>query len=165
MIFTFPAVYRSITCTIGLGILLLFSACSAVHHTPEISTPVLDISGDAPDLRVFESLLQGERLKEPVIIKIPKGFSLPVHIAVNTPLAVMESNCSHLIFRQDLFLYLSNQKILASPDGKQWADFDDMDAIKDLFGGSQGEISISMGSGEQKGAQLDLKVIVHPKTE
>jgi hypothetical protein len=164
MIFTFSTVYRFITCSIGLTALILFSACSAVHHTPEISnTQVLDISGDAQDLQVFESLSKGEKLEEPVIVKVPKGFSLPVRIAVNTPLAIMESNCSHLAFQQDLFLYISNQGMQASPDGHQWADIGDMDAVKDLFGGDKGEIAISIGSGKQEGAQLELKVTVLPK--
>ncbi len=160
------AVYRSIVCSLGLTALLLFSACSAVHHTPDITNvPVFDISGNAPDLSVLESFSKGEKLEEPVIIKLPQGFSLPVRIAVNTPLAIMESNCSHLVFQQDLFLYISNQGMLASPDSEQWVDIADMDAMKDLFGGSKGEVAISMGTGEQDGAQLDLKVTVHPKVE
>ena len=166
MKFPFSAVYRSITCSLGLTAILLFSACSVIHNAPDISgTPVLDISGDAPDLRVFESLSKEEELKEPVIIKVPQGFSLPVRIAVNTPLAIMESNCSHLVFQQDLFLYISNEEMLASPDGEQWADIADIDAVMDLFGGNKGEIAISMGTGEQKGAQLDLKLTVHPGEE
>ena len=164
MISTLSAVYRSIACSLGLTALILFSACSAVNHTPDITNvPVFDISGDAPDLGVFESLSKGEKLEEPVIIKLPQGFSLPVRIAVNTPLATMESNCSHLEFQQDLFLYISNQGMLASPDGRQWADSGDMDAVKDLFGGDKGEIAISIGSGKQEGTQLELKVTVLPK--
>ena len=163
MIFTQPNFCRSITCGLGLIALLLFSACGAVNHTPDISsTPILDMSGDAPDMRVFESLSKGEELREPVIVKVPKGFALPVHIAVNTPLAVMESNCSKLVFQQDLFLYISKQGMLASPDTERWADIADIDAAKDLFGGDKGQIAISMGTGKDKGAQMDFKVIVYP---
>lgn len=156
---------RVIVCWLGCGAMLLFSGCGAVH-TPDITTtPVLDISGNEPDLSFFESLSKGEELEEPVIIKIAKGFSLPVHIAVNTPIATMESSCSNLVFSRDLYLYVSNQGMLVSPDTRQWVDITELEAVKELFGGDKGEIAVSIGAGKQKEAQLDLKVIVHPRLQ
>lgn len=45
------------------------------------------------------------------------------------------------------------------------ANVADMDAVKELFGGDKGEFAVSTGADKQQGAQLDLKLIVHPKAQ
>lgn len=155
---------QAIAWILGCAIMLLLSACSATRAPDLTAATVLNIA-NTEDLAALPSLEEGGRLEKPVIIKIPRGFSLPVHIVVDTPLAAMESHCSQMVFKEDLFLALSNEAMLASPDLKTWANAAEMEAVKELFGGGKGEISVSMGADKQQGAQLDLKIAVQAKAE
>ena len=155
---------HAITWSAAWTALLFLAACGATPTPNLTGTAILDIA-NPQDLAAFPSLTKGERLEKPVIIKIPRGFSLPVHIVVDTPLAAMESHCSQMVFKEDLFLALSNEAMLASPDLKTWANAAEMEAVKELFGGGKGEISVSMGADKQQGAQLDLKIAVQAKAE
>jgi hypothetical protein len=40
-----------------------------------------------------------------------------------------------------------------------------MGAVKELFGGDKGELARSTGAEKQQGAQLDQKLVVHPKVQ
>lgn len=144
---------------------LIFSGgCAKTPRRLDISAiPLYDIS-DAATAEKLAQFKKGTPADEPFVLKIPTGSMLPVHISVDTPLAKLDSEAGNLRFSQDLYLYFTTEKILASPDGRLWAPFTDMDAVKELFGGDKGMIKMEMSSTKEKGALLSLDIAVTPSS-
>jgi hypothetical protein len=71
--------------------------------------------------------------------------------------------CGDLIFTREIFLYLSDQEILVSPDRSRWTVFGDMAGIKELFGGGTSELQLGMSADKASGPLLEIGVTVHPQ--
>ncbi len=142
----------------ALLLLVFLISCASMPKQLDISTlPIYDISA-APDAQLIDKYLDEQKHKDPFIIKIPKGYALPVRLEIDTPLAKLDSDAGDLQFTQDLYIYLDNREVLASPDAKRWAPFSDMEMVKELFGGDQGSVSLGVGAKEIEGARLTVKV-------
>lgn len=147
------------------GSLLFFTGCATIRTLDTAAITSIDISAtDAhEELASIEKTLKGEAIDKPFIIKVPQGFNLPVHLTLDTPLLSMENRTGTLVFKQDLFLYVSNREILVSPDKLSWVEINNLDAVKELFGGEKGELSVGMSASKEQGPLLDIKAAVHPK--
>lgn len=143
----------------GVLLLLVFLiSCASMPKQLDISTlPIYDISA-APDTLLIDKYLDEKMSKDPFIIKIPNGYALPVRLDIDTPLAKLDSDAGNLQFTQDLYIYLNNTEVLASPDTKRWAPFSHMEMVKELFGGDQGSVSLGLGAQEKEGTRLTVTV-------
>lgn len=162
--------YRLIYMTLLLFVVtqLLFTGCSSIRRIDTQTITTIDISGEIPDLSALESALEqlsaGELLTEPVIAKVPQGFKLPVHLKIDTPLAHMENRDGVLVFDRALYLYVSNQEMLVSPEGDRWTDIANIETVKGLFGGDKGELTVGMAVSQEEGPLLNIALILHPET-
>ena len=64
---------------------------------------MVDISSGGEELARLETFFQGEKLVEPLIIKVPTGFALPVRFILMTPVAEMARDCGDLVFTIGIF--------------------------------------------------------------
>jgi hypothetical protein len=161
--------YRFAVASVTLVLLVLLSSgltgCTSVK-TPDLSaTRMVDISSGDEEIAKLETFFQGQRLVEPLIIKIPAGFALPVRITLDTPIARMAGDCGDLVFTRDIYLYMSEQMMLVSPDRSRWAPFADLEGIKDLFAAGRGEINLGMSADKSSGPLLEIGATIHPKQQ
>lgn len=147
----------------GLILILIFlTACARKPQQLDISSiPVYDISA-VPDAEIIERYLTEQGTKNPLIIKVPNGYVLPIHLDIDTPLAKLDSDAGNLVFTTDLYLYINERNILTSPDTARWAPFSDMEMVKKLFGADKGSLSLGMSATAKEGAQLSVKVMLTP---
>ena len=144
-------------------LLVLFSGCSGIQKIDTTQLQSIDLSRieETDDLSALKEMAEGKPLEKPLLFKVPKGFSLPVQFQVNTPLAHLDSSCGNLVFSQDLFLYLTQSAMFVSPDMENWASWGDFDAIKELFGWSEGRLAVGIGATRKDGALLGVKIGVN----
>ncbi len=145
-----------------LILLVCLAGCAGKPQQLDISTiPIYDISA-APDAELIGKYLSEQQHKDPLILKVPNGYALPIHLNIDTPLAKLDSDAGSLQFTKDLYLFLDDTNVLASPDMMLWAPFSDMEMVKELFGADQGAVSLGMSATEQEGALLSVKVLLTP---
>lgn len=140
--------------------MLGLSGCAFSPEVDMSSAQIIDITSGYDETSLLETLADRKQLREPLVMKVPAGFPLPVAIRIKTPIAEMNSHCSTLHFRKDVFVYLSNTKMLISPDSKNWAPLHDMEEVKELFGGGRGEVNVQMSSSREMGPLLEVRVTV-----
>lgn len=144
-----------------LGLLLAGCGASSPHLMSVEPAEIFDISSEQ-DAQKIANYLTGVTAADQLIMKVPRGYSLPIQLEIDTPLARLNSSAGNLEFSQDLYLCLSSEKNLASPDGMRWAPFNDMDLVKKLFGGDQGSLSLAMSNSAETGSLLTVKLAVTP---
>ena len=133
----------------------------SVDHLGIIDFSHIENIEEQDDIAALEKVFKGESVEEPLVFMVPEGFVLPVHFELNTPLAHMDSRCSELIFSRNIFLYVDAGSMLVSPDKEQWAAIGDLDSVKKLFGGGDGELSISMRVSKESGPLLEIVTTVY----
>ena len=101
---------------------------------------------------LFTSIQEGKE----VIMLIPAGESIPIHILIDLPFAALSSTENMVSFEKDVYLYFSIESLKVSPDGERWTDIDNMGAIKELFGFETGSISFGIKSTEEIGTYMEL---------
>ena len=145
-------------------VLFLFTGCSGIRkiETDQLHNIDLSAVNEQQDLSILMEIAEGKPIKEPLVMKLPKGYRLPVHMTVNTPLAKMDSKCGTLVFSQDLFLYLTQSSMLVSPDKTNWVNMSDFDGVKKLFGWSDGSLAVGIGASRENGSLLGVKIGVEP---
>ncbi len=142
---------------------LLFS-CSSRQLLDTSSIKTIDVAQLDKQGDSLEALTAPDELKEPLIIKIPAGFALPLEINIATPLATMASNDNKLIFSKDLYLFITSSKILASPDSTVWVPVNDIKELKSVFGLGEGEFSVKMSAAKEDGAVVKMHLQLHKNT-
>ena len=156
------------TLSILLFLLTFVTGCASIQTLETEGLKTVDFSKveELENIANLEQMIKGEVvIEEPFVVKIPKGFELPVHFELNTPLAVMNSQCSTMSFFRDLYGYFSEDQILLSPDKKQWAPISNIELIKKLFGAGDGELAIGLGAGKEKGPLLEVKLMIHQQAQ
>ena len=149
-----------VTVSLMMGVL---TGCGSPPTVDLASVRHIDITGDYDETALLDQLARGTIMKEPLVVKVPAGFPLPVAFKLKSPLAEMNSDCSTLHFRRDLYVYLSSNEILLSPDLKQWAHFNDMESVKELFGGGKGELAVQMSTSKENGARIEIDMTIYPQ--
>ncbi len=148
--------YRTI---IIAAALMLVAGCASSPQPLDIeSISVYDIS-TPPEAKLIEQHVNNTAA-EPLVIKIPKGYNLAIHLNIDTPLAKLDSDAGKLHFVRDLYVYLDKEMVLVSPDKRSWAPFSDMEMVKTLFGADKGSVSLGMSARKDDGAMLMLSVIM-----
>ncbi len=101
-----------------------------------------------------------ERIKNPgdgILLAIKKGETVTLRLDLKTPsIATLQPGVNTLRFERDVYLFLSRNGVLLSPDGQRWARVEDMKAIKELFGLSRGTLQIGLGVSKEDGAVLSI---------
>lgn len=156
--------YLSVKAIVFMFFTLFFiTGCASIQTINMDDIETVDVSQitTTDDINALTELSQGKMPETPVIFHLPAGFQLPVHFNLDTPIAQMDNQCGNLTFSQAVYLYLDSKEVLVSPDKAQWATIDNMDLIKQLFGGKQGELAIGLSSSKDEGPLLDIKVMLH----
>jgi hypothetical protein len=114
------------------------------------------MSGQAKLEEVIKSIQNGNTH----VFKITKGQQIPLKININLPIMNIEPVKNKIVFTRDTYLLISKSEMKISPDGRSWADIDDITSIKKLYGiNKQGQLSVGYGLKKDEGAffSLDIK--------
>ena len=151
-------------CLVFAGAVLL-SSCSR-HSGIEMRSldgvTVIDLAAPGNQLAQLEKIKQQGELDEPLILKIPAGHRLPVHLSLDAPFAETVNSDNMLVFKQDVFVLVSSTSMAFSPDSQRWATVEDMGALRELFGVSGGQATIEMSARQEQGALLKAGIILRP---
>jgi len=70
--------------------------------------------------------------------------------------ATLQPGVNTLRFERDVYLFLSKDGVLLSPDGERWARLEDLKALKELFGLCRGSMAIGFGVSQKDGGVLSI---------
>lgn len=99
-------------------------------------------------------LKAGERL----VFKIEEGEKIPLKLSAALPFLEIEVESQEVVFTRDTYVMIGDKGMLISPDRKLWAPIHDTEAIKKLYGASDGSLRIGMSATEEDGASIDVSV-------
>jgi len=129
---------------ITLGILALMVGCATPRPGPE--TPIVDLASLSEDALHREGDL---------VIKIPAGTRLPVHVQVKAPFVESKDGTptTHLVFSREVYWYPRAPKQI-SFDGTAWT------SVHDLY---RGEMKFGLSNSANRGARAEFSLTLEPK--
>lgn len=147
------------TLVVSLVVLAAVSGCTGIHkmrRTENVQTITLDGMREDPSRwkGFYERIGQGGE----AILHVPRGRAVPLKVDISLPMLRVVPGDNAVIFKQDVYLYLSSKKVRVSPDGVRWADMKNMKAVKRLFGLKQGHLSIGFAATKEEGSYMLIGV-------
>ncbi|MHC4931725.1 MAG: hypothetical protein ACYTGV_05995 [Planctomycetota bacterium] len=126
------------------GILALLVGCATPRPGPE--TPIVDLT------KLSEGAMERDG---DLVIKIPAGTRLPIHVQVGAPFVVSGEGAptTHLVFSREVYWYPRAPKQI-SFDGKTW------NSVHDLC---RGELKFGVSNSARHGARADFSLRLEPK--
>lgn len=106
---------------------------------------------------------QGERLApkvmgDGVIVHVEKGQQIPLEFTFRTSVLSAETKGGTVTAQRELFLLISREGLLMSPDGARFAAVQDQDALKKLFGLNGGQFALGLGATKEEGAKVVVRI-------
>jgi hypothetical protein len=96
--------------------------------------------------------------REGVILRVPAGTVVPLDINISLPFARVEPGENRVAFTSDVYIFMSPEKFMISPDAERWAEMGNWKAMKKLFGFDRGTLGVGLGVVKDKGAFMNLTV-------
>ena len=127
------------------GVLLILVGCATPRPGPD--TPIVTLT------EMTEGVIEREG---DLVIRIPAGTRLPVHVQVSAPFVETLDGAppaAHLVFRREVFWYPRAPKQI-SFDGKAWT------SVRDLY---TGEVKFGLSNSANRGARADFSIRLEPK--
>jgi len=95
---------------------------------------------------------------ETVVFKVPGGQRIPLKMTADLQVLKLEPGENHILFQQDVYLWVHGSGMRISPDGQLWADLHDMKQIKKVFGLRKGSVSAGFYITREEGPFIVLEV-------
>lgn len=89
---------------------------------------------------------------------VHKGESIPLVCSVSLPIATVQSEHNALVFSTDAYFLVNQKSMCISPDGQRWGRIDDIQAQRELFGFSKGEVAVGFSGSKESRAKFTLDV-------
>jgi hypothetical protein len=152
MIIRHPSIAGAVAA--GLFAALLASGCA---HTTVIDTQgmeVIPIGGLGDHIKAKGNPFTDP--KRPVLIRLPAGERIPVDLLLRAPFAELEGGSPALRFKRDVYLYFGEGKLLLSFDGLRFAQFGDLQGLKEVAGVSRGQLMFGLKVTEAEEAKISM---------
>ena len=94
----------------------------------------------------------------PMIVHVKAGERIPLRLAFEAPFASLEAGENAIVFRRDVFLYITPDTAMLGFDGTTFARIGDWKALKKLAGVKTGSLQIGFGAGKSDGPKIDVSV-------
>lgn len=142
-----------------IGTVLFAVGCTSIQRLDSSKYQVIPVPEGLRDSAALVEVAQNITNGIPVVFKMTGGEAMPLKLAVDLPMGVMEEEDCRFAFTRDTYLFMSQEKCLLSPDGQRWARITSPKAVAKLFGTKQGEFRFGFGShtNEEPFMELELK--------
>lgn len=146
----------------GICLAFLFSACAGIQPKVPPNLTVYTWTDISSDTEKAEEIYQGLNKGTPYIFKIEKGDALPFEVKIDLPFVFLTPSTNELRFVEDVYVYISNENIMFSPDGDHWASPENPKQLKSLFGIQQGFLSVGFTIEKKGDPMLRLELGTKP---
>lgn len=139
--------------------LALFAACLTTA-----CAPLRMVERSRYELITVDTLeKEGERLMpkltgDGVIVLLEKGRKVPLDLALSSSLLSVSSTDGHVTAERDLYMLISREGLLLSPDGERFAPVQNQRSMKKLFGLDGGRFALGFGVTRDEGAKVTVRV-------
>lgn len=137
---------------------MVLAGCSSIVVMDSTKREVLPVPDGLNEPATWEKVGKEIQAGRDVVLKIRKGQSIPLVIALVFPGVQLKTGENSLVFTRDIYLLISSSAMKISPDGQRWADIGDLASHKDLFGFSGGDISVGFSATKEAGARISVDV-------
>ncbi len=137
---------------------VLQTGCSGVHRLDRSKTEVFSVSAMMADTAKRTAFSKTIEEGGEAIVMIPEGTVMPFSVELNIPIATLKSGQSEIQFDRDVYVYISSENIMISPDGEKWAELGDMSTIRQLFDFGQRAMRFGLVVSEEKGPYVSISV-------
>ncbi|HQH28969.1 MAG TPA: hypothetical protein PLP17_16370 [Oligoflexia bacterium] len=100
----------------------------------------------------YEKLIDEIEHGNHFILRVGPGEALPLRAAMTLPFVRLEAGNNKLVFSREVYIYLAKGVLRLSPDAQQWADIQDTDAMKEIFGVDTFNLLLGFGANQADGA-------------
>ena len=129
-------------CLLSL-LVLLAPACSSLKGPDRSKMEPIRLSDLASDPDAFGKALAEDG--DGILVLMKKGESLPMKLTADLKFGRIVTGRNRLVFDQDVYLYLSPNEILLSPNQVDWAPIQDTKALGEVFGIESGQFTLGFG--------------------
>jgi len=146
--------------SIILSAIILFNSCTTIQEIDSTKFNVIDVSELMSGQTKLDEVIKSIQNGNTHVFKISKGQQIPLKININLPIMNIKPVKNNIVFTQDTYLLISKFEMKISPDGQKWANIQDVNTIKMLYGiNKQGQLSVGYGLKKDEGAffSLDIK--------
>jgi len=151
---------RLAACAVFAAVALAAVGCAGVQTLkgPDMEPIPLPELEANPAMYGFPDVIYGSG----AVIEIPEGTRIPLKVESNITFASIEPGENMMRFDRKVYLFLSEKRAMISPDAVRWAEFQDWDTIKDLFGLHNGRLSLGFGITKEEGSAINLVLEATP---
>ena len=137
---------------------MVLAGCSSIVVMDSTKREVLSVPDGLNEPATWEKVGKEIQAGSDVVLKIRKGQTIPLVIALVFPGVQLKAGENSLVFTRDLYLLISSSAMKISPDGQRWADIGDLASHKELFGFSGGDIAVGFSATKEAGARITVDV-------
>ena len=132
------------------------AGCSGIQTLDASTVKVVSLE----ELPQIAAGAEGDAAKGPgpMIVHVKAGERIPLRLAFEAPFASLEAGENAIVFRRDVFLYITPDTAMLGFDGVRFARMGDWEALKELAGVKSGSLSIGFGAGKSDGPKVDVRV-------
>lgn len=148
---------RSSSCLIVVATVLGAAAfgCGGVQKIERDPSQAVRIADFEANPEAFAAKLQNPG--DGIFVALKKGDAVALKLALDAPgLAALETQGNRIRFERDVYLFISKDGALLSPDARRWARIQDAKALKDVFGIQGGTLQIGFGASQEEGASIAI---------
>jgi hypothetical protein len=96
--------------------------------------------------------LQGDGM----VVHLTAGESIALELAAELPFAELEPGDNQISFTRDVYLFISKEGVMLSPDGVSFAPLHKMKSLKKLFGADKGSFRVGFKVSKEDGAAVSM---------
>jgi hypothetical protein len=137
---------------------LVAAGCTSIHRLDGTKYQVISVPQGLRDSATLGEVAQRLTNGTPVIFKLTSGERMPLKLTVDLPMGAMERGDCRFVFKQDTYLFLSQEQCLLSPDGQRWASITTPKSLAKLFGTKHGEFRFGFSSATNGEPFMSLEI-------
>lgn len=152
-----PAANRVVsmrTATLLIGLVCLTSACAPLRVVERGRYEVVTVD----TLESEGARLVPQMVGDGLIVLLEKGREVPLDLLLSSSLLTVKSTDGTVTAERDLYMLITGQGMMLSPDGKRFAPVQNQRSMKKLFGLDGGSFALGFGVTREEGAKVTVRV-------
>ena len=108
------------------------------------------------ELKQNGSQIAQEIQKDGLVVHLKAGESIALELAAELPFAKLQPGDNKLSFTRDVYLFISREGVMLSPDGVSFAPLQKVKGLKKLFGAEKGFFKVGFKVSKDEGAAISM---------
>jgi hypothetical protein len=130
--------------------LVLASGCSGITTIGPVKTLTMQ------ELKQNGSQIAQEIQKDGLVVHLKAGESIALGLGAELPFAKLQPGDNKLLFTRDVYLFISKDGVMLSPDGISFAPLQKVKGLKKLFGADRGFFRVGFKVSKDEGAAISM---------